>query len=177
MLILPLILLLSACNSAPSPAAADDSLLKPLIRADRKATVFIFVSLDCPISNGYAPEIKRIVADYSKQNIGFFLVYTDTTASVADIQKHAHDFGYTAPTLADGRHERAKHFGIRVTPEVAVVAPDQSIRYRGRIDDRYTAPGQKRFLETTHDLRNALDAIVNDRPVPTERTEAIGCEL
>ena len=35
-------------------------VLDPFDATDAKAIVFIFISADCPISNRYAPEIRRV---------------------------------------------------------------------------------------------------------------------
>ena len=40
-----------------------DGDIRDLFRPAGKASVLIFVSSECPISNGYAPEIQRICAD------------------------------------------------------------------------------------------------------------------
>jgi hypothetical protein len=49
------------------------------------------------------------------------------------------------------------------------------IRYRGRIDNFYAALGQTRRQVTEHDLRDALDAIVDGKSVRKSETEALGC--
>ena len=47
-----------------------------------------------------------------------------------------------------------------MSPEAAVFAADGSIKYRGRINDLYVDLGKKRNAATTHDLRDALDAVL-----------------
>ena len=64
---------------------------------------------------------------------------------------------------------------MTVTPEAVVLAPGGQGLYRGRIDDKYVSLGQPRFHINRHDLRDALDAVVQGRPVPTPNTRAIGC--
>jgi hypothetical protein len=62
-----------------------------------------------------------------------------------------------------------------VTPEAVVVTPAGVIKYRGRIDDRYIALGQQRRVVTSHDLRDAIDAVIGGKAVPHAETEAVGC--
>ena len=38
-------------------------------------TVLIFVSTDCPVSNRYAPEITRLLEEFSPRGVRFQLVY------------------------------------------------------------------------------------------------------
>ena len=138
-------------------------------------TVLIFVATDCPISNSYAPELQRIMADHRADGVRFFLVYADATATAA--KAHEATYGYTCRALLDPHHALSAWTGATVTPEVAVVGDGGKLLYRGRIDDRYVGFGHKRPGATTHDLRAALRAIVAGRAVEVARTEAIGCPI
>jgi len=139
----------------------------------KRAVVLLFIARDCPISNSYAPEIKRIMARYTPEGVAFTLVYPDT--SLAAAKEHAKGYGYTCPILLDPKHRLARRAGATVTPEAAVFAPNGKLLYRGRIDDLYFGLGQRRFTAATHDLREALDSVLSGKPVSTPRTKAIGC--
>jgi len=141
----------------------------------KKAVVLLFIASDCPISNSYAPEIQRICAYYTPRNVAFTLVYSDPDLSLANAKKHARDYGYTSPVLLDPTHRLARKAGATVTPEAAVFAPSGKLLYRGRIDNLYVGYGQRRYTVTRHDLRDALDAVLRGKPVPTPITPAIGC--
>jgi thiol-disulfide isomerase/thioredoxin len=147
----------------------------PLNAKGKKAVVFLFVAHDCPVSNGYAPEVNRIIKEYSPKKINFYLVYTESDLKTADAQKHLKDFRYTCPALMDSKHKLVKFVGATVTPEAAVVGPDGKLLYRGRIDDLYVDFGKRRYEVQTHDLRNALDAVLNGKPIANRTTKAIGC--
>jgi hypothetical protein len=62
-----------------------------------------------------------------------------------------------------------------VTPTAVVVDAQGTVRYRGRVDNLYAALGKTRQQVTSHDLRDALDAVLAGRPVAHPETEAIGC--
>ena len=143
--------------------------------AGKKAVVLLFIARDCPISNSYAPEIKRIIARYAPRKVAFTLVYPDPDTSLAAARQHAKDYGYTCPLLLDPVHTLVRRAGVTVTPEAAVFAPSGRLLYRGRIDDLYLGFGQRRYAVTRHDLRDALDAVLSGRPVPSARTQAVGC--
>ena len=86
--------------------------------------------------------------------------------------------GLLCPVLIDRRHELIRQVGPRpVTPEAVVVAPDGTLAYRGRIDDLYAALGKRRYEATTHDLRDALDAVLAGKPVANPREPAVGCAI
>ena len=150
---------------------------QPLANNGQKATVLFFVGHDCPISNSYAPEINRICAEFEPRKVAGYLVYPDPDLSAATAQKHTQEFGYHSPALLDPSHKLVKKTGVTVTPEVAVVAPDGKLLYRGRIDNTFADFGKKRAEPTQRDLRLALEAILNHQPVPNPKTKAIGCYI
>jgi thiol-disulfide isomerase/thioredoxin len=173
-----------ARGDAPTTKPADPVLnditgvsRQPLSLGKYKANVLIFISTECPISNGYAPEMNRLCKAYKDKSIAFYLVHADATLVDAEAKKHAADYGFTCPVLVDRKHELVRQLGATITPEAIVVGPGNAVLYRGRIDDLYVAIGKKRYQATTHDLRDALDAIVAGKPVATPRTEAVGCAI
>ncbi len=147
----------------------------PLELKEKKAAVLFFVLHDCPIANGYAPEINRICAEYAPKGYAFFVVHIDPGLKAADARKHAEEYGFRCPILLDGAHALAKLAGATVTPEAAVFGADGKVLYRGRIDDLYTDLGKKRAEPRQRDLRAALDALSAGKPVPTATTQAVGC--
>ena len=150
---------------------------QPLVAADQKATVFFFVLAECPIANSYAPEINRIKATYARRGVRCYVVYVEDDLSVAAARRHAREHGFTFPALLDPGHQLVKFAGVTVSPEVAVLAPDNTVRYRGRIDDRAAAFGKKRVQPSKQDLREALDVILEGKPVATPITKAVGCYI
>ena len=79
--------------------------------------------------------------------------------------------------MLDPQHELVKFVHVTVSPEVAVLAPDNTLFYRGRIDDRAAAFSQRRVTPSKQDLRFALDAILEGKPVATPVTKAVGCYI
>src|SRR5207244_3481903 len=130
----------------------------PLAQPGKKASVLFFLIPDCPISNAYAPEIRRICAAYEKKDIAFFIVHADPDVSAEQARAHAKEYGLTCPVLRDPAHVLVKKTGVATAPEVAVVV-DGKVAYRGRIDDWYVDFGKRRAEPTRRDLREALDAI------------------
>lgn len=95
---------------------------------DRVATVLVFTTTDCPISNRYAPEIQSLAATFQTQGIGFTLVYPVSTDTPGVIREHVKKFGYALPVVRDTAQELVKHTGVRVTPEVAVIGAGGQVR-------------------------------------------------
>jgi hypothetical protein len=138
-------------------------------------TVYVFTTTDCPISNRYAPEVKRLAAKF-KSKASFVLVYPVPTDTPEKIREHTSKFAYGIQPIRDADLRLVKLTGVTVTPEVAVMQGG-NLLYRGRIDDRYVAFGQDRPQPATRDLENALEAAIAGRPVAVSETRAIGCIL
>ena len=136
--------------------------------------VLIFVRTDCPISNRYAPELKRLAEKYKSEKVKFFLVYSGTEQSTELIKKHQSEFALPMEALRDPQLKFAKELGVSVTPE-AVVWQQGKLIYRGRIDNRFVAFGKMRPAPTSHDLENILAAVSQGKTVTKKITKAIGC--
>ena len=176
------ILLAAIIVFADEPAATDLQLpdldgrqIEPLRTKDVKATVFIFIRSDCPISNRYAPEVRRLDEKFTKSGVRFWLVYPDSSESSGIIRKHIKEYEYRLSALRDPAHKLVKMTGVQVTPEAAVFSPAGRMVYRGRIDDRYVAFGKARPAPTTRDLEQVLEAMLEGKPVTNKTTAAIGC--
>jgi hypothetical protein len=156
------------------PASADP-LAAP---AGVKAIVFLFTSTECPISNRYAPELRRIATAFVPQGVLFRLVYPNPAEDVVAIRAHMAAFSYAGATqaLRDPKHSLVKFVGATITPEAAVYAGGR-VQYRGRIDNRFVDFGVDRPAATEHDLQDALAAIVAGKPVPRPQTQAVGCYI
>jgi len=165
-------------STADTPTLRDiDGHSFQLFGPQAKATVLFFVTNDCPITNNYMPEINRIVASYVPRKIAFFAVYTDPSVSESTIRQHAASFGIRIPLIHDSAHLLVRRAGATVTPEAAVFAPGGRLDYVGRIDDWYVDFGKRRAAPTQRYLRQALDEILNDKPVAIAKVPPIGCSI
>lgn len=150
-----------------------------------RIVVLLFVSVDCPISNRYAPEVGRLHAEFAPRGVDFRLVYTDPEETPDAIREHVADYAYPFGAVRDPRHGLAQLVGASVTPEAAVLVrglePEEppgsglGLAYRGRIDDTWADYGKNRPRPTRRDLREALLAVTQGRPVTVARTTAVGC--
>jgi uncharacterized protein with LGFP repeats len=149
----------------------------PLTLGEAPLRVFVFTRADCPISNRYAPELKRLHEKFAGQDVGFWLVYPNPDATAETIRKHLKEYSYTMPALRDPDHQLVKYVQAKVTPEVAVFDEQGTLVYRGRIDDRYIALGKARESVSQRDLHNAINALQAGQAITTPRTEAVGCYI
>ena len=143
--------------------------------ARSRAVVLFFITPDCPISQGYVPEMNRLEAAYKPKGVAFFAVQSDLTAADAELRTHVAEYGYRFPALIDPRQVLIRHVNATVTPEAFIMTAAGTVMYQGRIDNRIVSLGQKRPQATEFDLRDALDAVLAGRPVARPRTTAFGC--
>lgn len=178
-LVLPL-LLASVNLAAADPTRVLDlsgRAINPLIvEPGSVATVLVFTTTDCPISNRYAPEIQRLESRFGQQ-VRFVLVFPVAADSTAVIRNHLKKFAYSSEAVRDTAQELVKHTGVTISPEVAVLNAKSQLVYRGRIDDRYLELGRDRPYPTVRDLERALEAVVASKPVAVGETQAVGCIL
>jgi hypothetical protein len=177
--------LLAGCGNPAGPAAQNAALVDvdgvsqgTLAHPARgRWSTLLFLATDCPISNHYVPEIRRICAVYEPSGAQCVLVYSGSHVAASAVRAHRQAFGLDLPAVVDSDHSLAARAEAAVTPQAAVFSADGQLAYSGRIDDLYVELGRRRQSATQRDLRDALDDLAAGRPVRTPRTQAIGCYI
>lgn len=141
------------------------------------ATVLLFTAVDCPISDRYAPAVRRLAERYGAKGVRFWLVYPNEGEMPAAARAHAAAFSYGLPVALDTARVLADRAAATVTPEAAVFDREGRLRYHGRIDDRYIDFGVDRPVPTTHDLDEALAAVLAGGVVKRPEAPAVGCAI
>jgi len=168
------------------PAVASAATMPPaaIPASSPRATVWLFISTDCPICNGYQPEIERLRMRFAPRGIEFVGVYAEVPLGRSEMEAHVAKFGMKYPVRIDTDRAIQQRLGARMVPEVVVTAgaPDSSgnpaaFLYRGRIDDQWPERGSRRPSATVHDLERALEAIVAGQVPAVRTTTPIGCVL
>lgn len=139
---------------------------------DRKATLFLFLSTQCPVANGYTSRLRDLQREYAPRGIAVFGVNPNESESQAVVVRHARERDLTFPMVKDTGGVLARRLGATVTPEAILLDGSGVVRYRGRIDDQRDAGKVKR-----RDLRDALDAVLAGRPVAVAETTPFGCAI
>jgi peroxiredoxin len=149
--------------------------------------LIVFTCNHCPTAQAYEDRIKALTADYNSKGVAVVAIspndplsvrldemgYTDLGDSFEDMKIRAKDKQINYPYLFDGEtSELSKKYGPQATPHVFIFDKERILRYTGRIDD-----GEKPGTAKTHDTRNALDAMVADKPVPVDKTKTFGCSI
>ena len=156
------------------PAASDGKAvaLKDLL-AKSKAVAVVFIATKCPVSNAYNTRMAALGKEYAAKGVLLVGVNSNKTEPAAEVKEHAEKQGFTFPVLKDDGNKIADAYGAAKTPEVYVLSPKGDLLYHGRIDESQDDARNVR----SPDLRNALEAILSGKPVPTAETKAFGCTI
>lgn len=152
----------------------DSAAATQMIQQQTFATVILFTDTECPISNKYAPEVRRLAKKF--QNARFWLAYPHPATTAAQIAAHLKAYDYPCGAVRDPEHHLVRLSGAKVTPEAAVFQAGKLV-YRGRIDDRFPALGVKRPEATSHDLEAVLEEIGEGKKPAFRSTPAVGCSI
>src|SRR5439155_12799267 len=123
------------------------------------------------------PVLLDLAKKYAPRDVAFVLINPNDPKAYAEdsfenMQKRAKEKSYPFPYLYDETQVVAKAYGARVTPHLFVLDSKGVLRYRGRINDNRDPKAV-----TSHDLVNALDAMLDCKEVPVAPTKAFGCGI
>lgn len=144
---------------------------------DREALVCIFLSTECPIANGYIPELNRQYGALrqSASRVAFYGVISDRSITRAAAARHSADFKIEFPVLFDASGCLAGALKPTHTPEAFVIDARGRLAYRGRIDDVYADLGKRRPAPTERTLADAVASVLAGRAPPRTMAAPVGC--
>ncbi len=140
------------------------------------ATVVIFYSTECPISNEYSPTLNGLTASLPK-SARLVGVAVDLDVPDADLARHAAEHSLDFPVICDREGKLATRLGAKTTPEAVVLDDAGTIRYRGRVDDQFAARGTRNARVSTSDLKEAVLAVVDGKAPAEPWPAAVGCPI
>ncbi|MGO9468195.1 MAG: redoxin domain-containing protein [Isosphaeraceae bacterium] len=141
-----------------------------------RAIVLVFIGTDCPVGNQYAPRLIEMNRDYKTKGVVFLGISSNAHDGEKDVARYVHEMGIDFPVLKDPQNKVADSGLVERTPEVLVLDGAGRVRYRGAIDDQYKV-GKARNAATQNYVRDALDALLANRPVKVTATKVEGCLL
>lgn len=145
--------------------------------AGHKAVLLFFITTDCPIGNGYVPEMNRLREAYAGRGVAFYAVQSDPTVANDVVTKYARDYRYSFPLLFDPTQILVRHANATITPQAAILSPEGKLLYLGPIDNRVEDFGKSRPQATQAYVRQVLDAILGGKDVAFSTHKSIGCSI
>jgi peroxiredoxin len=178
-----LTLLLATLPSQGEPAPINDFTLKDLagkpwsLRAQKdRATVLVFLSCECPMSNAYTKPLADLAAKYRDKGVALIGINANKEESPQQIAEHAREYRIAFPILKDDAHQAVKALGAKVNPEAFLLDDRFVVRYQGRIDDGYSAR-LKPKVSSRNDLELAIEDLLAGKPIRNPKTVGYGCPI
>ncbi len=155
--------------------------------AKANVLVLVFTCPHCPTAQAYQERIKKLVTDYSPKGVTLVainpnhadavrldeLAYSDLSDSFDEMKERAKAEKFNFVWLDDGPKQEASHkYGPVATPHVFIFDKARKLRFEGRIDD-----AERESSATSHDTRNALDALLAGKEPPVTTTRVFGCSV
>ncbi|MHB9076980.1 MAG: redoxin domain-containing protein [Pirellulaceae bacterium] len=152
--------------------------------AAARVLVVVFTCNHCPTAQAYEDRLVQLYRDFHDRSVAIVAIspndpsavrldelgYSDLSDSLDEMKLRAKEKQFPFPYLYDGeRQEVSRAYGVQATPHVFIFDQDRKLRYVGRIDD------SEQGNVKSHDARNAIEALLEGRTVPVERTRTFGC--
>jgi len=146
--------------------------------AEAKTFVYVQGCNHCPYVVANIGRLAELARHYQPHGVRFVMVNSNDADRYEDDSFEAmgrfaaeHDLPF--PYLHDPEQEVALAYRTVRTPEVLVFDAERRLRYHGRIDDSAKDPS----AASSHELRDALDALLDGRAPDPAETWAVGCTV
>jgi peroxiredoxin len=179
--------ILSLGSPAPNFAlpGVDGKIHKLSDYASSPVLVVVFTCNHCPIAQMYERRIEQLYEEGSKRGVAVVAIQGNDPKATTIEELDSSDIGDTLdemktrvqykhlhyPYLYDGATQSVtRAYGPQATPHVFIFDKERHLRYEGRMDNSYRIEMVK-----TQDARNAIDALLANKPVPVTHTGVFGC--
>jgi peroxiredoxin len=144
---------------------------------DKAIVVLIFMANRCPTARVYTERLESIQTEFADRGVQLVGINSDnqyffSLEKLSKMVEIAKERKFNFPYLKDENQSVAKKFGALVTLHAFVLDIERRLRYRGRIDDSRDPTNV-----TTHDLQNAIDDLLKNRPVKVPETRPFACSI
>ncbi len=146
--------------------------------ADAPALVVAFICKHCPYVVHVQDEFAAVAREYQQRGVSVVGIGPNDPGVSPDdtpegLAQQKREVGFTFPYLFDADQSVAKAYGAACTPDLFVFDRDRRLAYRGQFDASRPGKGEPDGA----DLRAALDALLEGRPVPEDQQPSMGCSI
>ena len=153
--------------------------------ASSPVLVVVFTCNHCPIAQMYERRITQLATDYADRGVSVVAIEpndpkaitideldsSDMSDSLEEMKLRAQYKHLSYPYLYDGETQSVTDaYGPQATPHAFVFDSARRLRYEGHVDNSYRSE-----LVTTHEVRDAIDALLAHREVVVKHTGVFGC--
>ncbi len=166
-------------TEAPAFELPDPDGNRHSLRDGASAYLVMFICNHCPFVKHVREELAHLAHEYLPMDVAIYAINSNDVEKHPDdrpekMKEEAQNWGYEFPYLFDEDQAVAKAYRAACTPDFFLFDADRKLVYRGQLDDSRPSNG---VPVTGADLRAALDAVLNDVPVPAEQKPSIGCNI
>jgi peroxiredoxin len=141
--------------------------------------LIVFMCNHCPYVIHIREELASLAAEYREKGLAVVGINAnDASTHPADsfekMVEEVRQVGYTFPYLHDETQRVAMAYGAVCTPDFFLYDGDRKLVYRGQFDD---SRPKNDVPVTGRDLRAAIDALLDGRPIPVDQKPSVGCSI
>ncbi len=146
---------------------------------DKKALLIIFACRHCPYVVHVKDELAKLGVDYANQDIAIVAISSNDAANYKDdsperLKEFAQELALNYPLLYDESQAVAKDYTAACTPDFFLYDEKRKLSYRGQLDG--ARPGNS-VPVTGEDLRQAIDCVLQGKPVCADQKPSAGCNI
>jgi peroxiredoxin len=146
---------------------------------EKKAFLVMFICRHCPYVQHVKEELARMGKDYATKDVGIVAVSSNDVTNYPEdrpdkLKEMAEGLGFKFPFCYDESQEVARSYAASCTPDFFLFNRDRKLVYRGQLDSSRPGNGQP---VTGRDLREAIDAVLADQPIPSDQKPSVGCNI
>ena len=181
-------MVLTPSTMVPLGSSAPDFNLKDVVSgapfslasfASKKALLVMFICRHCPYVQHIKDELTRLDKSYRGKDLALVGISSNDADNYPDdapesLRGFAVEQDWHFPFLYDATQETAKIYTAACTPDFFLYDAKRKLVYRGQLDD--SRPGNGKPV-TGKDLREAIDAVLADKPSPSVQKASIGCNI
>ncbi len=142
------------------------------LESAKKATVVVFLSVNCPCSRGHEEALKKLANQFKDPDFQFVGIHSNADEGVEKSRAYFKQAALPFPVLQDEGAKIAIHLEAVKTPHAYVLDPSGKILFQGGVDDsHYSRTADKKYLE------DALTSIKKGESVSKSFVRVLGCAI
>lgn len=118
------------------------------VHADKRATVVLFLSTDCPVCAQYSPRINRLMAKFAPSGVEFKTYFPNEGDTADAVAQYCKERNLGSNWELDPGAVEATKLGVKIVPTAVILDPEGKKIYEGSIDDSpITDTVKKKYVE------------------------------
>jgi len=138
----------------------------------KKYSVLVFLSMNCPCSRSHQPILKKLHEDFSGDQFQLIGVHSNVNESVEHSLNYFRDSGLPFPVIQDEGGRIANELGAYKTPHAYILDPHLQIIYQGGVDNTSDAS-----RATQHFVRDNLNQLKKGEKIQESKRRVLGCQI